>query len=66
MRCLNSKHRQTIWNVSSKARGDIINTKDVKNKMQYYLLKCIEVVLQVKTQELDVHLQWYGISLILV
>ena len=66
MRCLNSKHRQTIWNVSSEATGDIVNTKDVKNKMQYCLLKCIEVVLQVKTQELDVHLQWYGISLILV
>ena len=38
----------------------------LENKRQYCLFKCIEVVLQVKTQELGLHLSSDGICLILV
>ena len=32
VRCLNSKHRQTAWSVSSETTGDITNTKNVKKQ----------------------------------
>ena len=53
VRCLNSKHRQTAWSVSSETTGDTINTEDVKKKRQYCLLKCIEVVLTCTCHDME-------------
>ena len=50
--------------MSCETTGEIIQ-KILKNERQCFLLKCIEVVLHVKKQELDMHLSWYGISLML-
>ena len=66
VRCLNLKHRQTVWRVSSETTGDIIKTKNVKKQEAVFSFEMHWSSIASKTQELDLHLSPYQINSILV
>ena len=50
------KHGKIAWSVNSDITGDLQIQVVKKQEAALSFVKCIEVVLQVKTQELDLHL----------